>query len=77
MSDRIMSGLRRGKQYFRSFDYFGIPIKVNLEGQTTYKTLFGAIITAIFAGVMFAQIYLGFDKMINRTDPDYSFYKLT
>jgi len=26
---------------------------------------------------MATQIWLGFDKMVNRTDPDYSFYKLT
>ena len=26
---------------------------------------------------MCAQIWLSFDKMVNRTDPDYSFYKLT
>lgn len=26
---------------------------------------------------MITQIWIGFDKMVNRTDPDYSFYKLT
>ena len=31
----------------------------------------------LFAGVMITQVWLGFEKMVNRTDPDYSFYKLT
>ena len=26
---------------------------------------------------MITQIIIGFNKMVNRTDPDYSFYKLT
>lgn len=26
---------------------------------------------------MITQVWLGLDKMVNRTDPDYSFYKLT
>ena len=26
---------------------------------------------------MCTQVWLGFDKMVNRTDPDYSFYRLT
>lgn len=50
---------------------------MNYQGQYTYKTCFGAILTMIFAGVMITQVWLGFDKMVNRTDPDYSFYRLT
>ena len=50
---------------------------MNLEGETTYKTCFGAILTVGFAAVMVTQIWLGFYKMLLRTDPDYSFYKLT
>ena len=62
---------------FIKLDFFGTPIRVNLEGQYAYKTCLGAILSVTFAGVLLAQLWLGFDKMINRTDPDYSFYKLT
>ena len=42
----------RGSEAFTKWDYFGTPIKVNLQGQHTYKTCFGAILTVIFAIVM-------------------------
>ena len=73
----IFSKMRALQEGFTKWDFFGKPVMVNLEGQTTYKTCFGAILTVLFVGVMLTQIWLGFDKMVNRTDPDYSFYKLT
>ena len=69
--------LRQGQEEFTRWDYFGTPIKVNLSGMTTYKTCFGALLTVIFAAVMFTQIWLGFNQMVTRSEPDYSFYKLT
>ena len=77
MSEALGKRLKQGQEYFTSIDYFGTPIRVNFEGQYTYKTCFGAILTMLFAGVMITQVWLGFDKMVGRTDPDYSFYKLT
>ena len=61
MQGRILQGLNSGRELFKSCDYFGIPIRVNLEGRHTYKTYFGAIITAIFLAIMCAQIWLRFD----------------
>ena len=73
----LLKRLDIARNQFTSWDYFGTPVRVNLNGQHSYKTCFGALFTVIFAGVMITQIWLGFDKMVNRTDPDYSFYKLT
>ena len=73
----IFKRLSQAQRSFVSWDQFGTPIRVNLQGRSTYQTCFGAILTVIFAVVMGTQIWLGFDKMVNRTDPDYSFYKLT
>ena len=77
MTEEAIKRLKQAQDAFTRWDYFGTPIRVNLAGDTTYKTCFGACLTVIFAAVMCTQIWLGFDKMINRTDPDYSFYKLT
>ena len=69
--------LLNGNKKFTNLDYFGTAIRVNLNGEHTYKTCFGALLTVGFFLVMVTQIYLGVYQMINRTDPDYSFYKLT
>ena len=56
-----MEKLRQGTAWFTKYDYFGTPIRVNLDGEATYKTCFGAVFTVIFAGIMLTQVWLGAD----------------
>ena len=47
------------------------------KGEDTYKSFFGFICTFMVAGLMMAYTYQSVTKLVNRDDPDRSFYKLT
>ena len=61
-------------QTLKRQDAFGTPITVNYKGEDKYKSILGGIMTVMVFAIIVAQLSLGFDKMINRTEPDYTSY---
>ena len=60
-----------------SYDQFGTPITINYKGEDTYKSFFGAICTFCFIMVLIVFSIESFDKLINRSDPDFGYYRST
>ena len=48
MKDVMAKYGTKGLEKIRSYDSYGTPIQLNYEGETTYKTLFGGILTIFF-----------------------------
>ena len=48
--------MRKFSSYLKSYDAFGEPIGLNYDGEATYKTVIGALVTIAIKGflLMFA-----------------------
>ena len=63
---------------FKSLDLFGVDIvQLNFKGRTNHQTILGSICTLCLAALAVIYTYQSFSWLINRDDPDYSFFKLT
>ena len=69
--------LKNTRKSLTKADVFGIPITINYKGESHYKTFFGAICTFFIFFIIIAFAARNLTKMINRTDPDYSYFRLT
>ena len=56
-------------EIFRSIDIFGHPISLTFKGKHSYKTTFGAIVTAIVGLGIVAYALSRLQHMISRQDP--------
>ena len=54
--------------FIRGLDSFGINIKMTYEGQESYKTLFGAILSILVGLVIFSFFSYKLMIMLNRMD---------
>ena len=73
---KFRKGLKKVKKKVTSYDIFGTPVTVNFKGEDTYKTLFGAIVSLSLAALMLYYTWIMFGKMVDRSDPDLTSYKL-
>ena len=68
---------KKTSKYLTGYDWFGIPITVNYDGDDTYKTFFGFICTFMVIILMIFYVYQSTSQLINREEPDRAFYKMT
>lgn len=78
MSQKIRNHIKGAWNYcystLKGMDAFGTPVTINYQGEDTYKSLCGGLIsTTIFIFVIF-QFYIAADRMVNLDANSYSNY---
>src|SRR5438067_733410 len=60
---------------FRSVDKYGNNFELNHKGRTTFKTVFGAVVTLAVAGVLIWYISRLIQQVIDTTNPTVTFLR--
>ena len=67
----------KGLEKIRSYDSYGTPIQLNYEGETTYKTLFGGILTIFFFVTLAFYCFIQYEKTKDYKDWSLTSQELT